>query len=56
MNMYKEISRTVESADYTSKHGVTLKLRECGHEIFVQGFPRSPIPSCFRINCKECAH
>lgn len=51
----RTLARKVVSADYGSKYGVTLKL-DCGHKVYVQGFPRSPIPRCFSMNCKECAH
>lgn len=52
----RKITRKVVNADYSSKHGVKLRLSECGHEVFIQGFPRSKIPPCFSIACKECAH
>lgn len=45
-------SRRVTRAEYTDPAGVTLVL-ECGHKLWVAGFPRDPIPSCFRIQCQE---
>lgn len=48
-------SSKVERADYSRNDGVTLEL-SCGHSNFYPGFPRSPIPPCFRIVCKECAN
>ena len=47
-------SKVVE-ANYSREDGVTLKL-SCGHTNFYPGFPRSKIPSCFSILCKECAN
>jgi hypothetical protein len=47
--------RTVKHADYSREDGVTLTL-SCDHEEFIPGMPRSPIPSCFRRICKQCAN
>lgn len=51
----RRLARKVDKADYSREDGVTLTLT-CGHTNFYPDFPRSPIPPCFSIVCKECSN
>ena len=55
MTKTDQLARRVIHADYSDEKSVTLTLN-CEHKVTIEDFPRSQIPTCFRLNCKECAN